>query len=212
MFRLLLCALALATLTNCSNLETQEETDALGFRSVWTIDPETGAHEGTLKEYRPDGSLHYEENYVANQLDGRRTIYYEDGKPNIEENYDAGRFEGDYTIYYPDGKVQESGRYINGAKNKAWFYYYPDGKIKEVVTFEDNVESGPFREWYPDGKPKASGAYRDGDNEDGVLHLYTETGELERVMNCNEGICMTFWTPDSTGVAPAGPDMTPPAK
>ena len=212
MFRLLACTLALTALTSCSNLETQEETDALGFRSVWTVDPETGQRQGTRKEYRPDGSLNIEENYVDDQLDGRRTIYFEDGKPNIVENYTNGAFEGDYTVYFQDGKVEQFGRFTNGARNKAWTYYYPDGKIKEVVTFENNVETGPFREWYPDGKPKASGNYREGDKEDGTLHLYAETGELERVMNCDLGRCNSIWTPDSAGVAPAGPDMTPPAK
>ncbi|MFT6485566.1 MAG: antitoxin component YwqK of YwqJK toxin-antitoxin module, partial [Neolewinella sp.] len=132
------------------------------------------------------------------------------GKVIVEENYKADEFDGDYITYDSTGVISGKGQYLDGAMNRAWYRFYPNGKVKEAVTFVDNSESGPFREWYESGQPKASGAYINGDNEHGNLHLYAESGELERVLNCNEGACTTVWTSDSTGAVPQGVDMTMP--
>lgn len=206
--------LLIATLTICyacsPAYENKEETDALGYRTVWLEDPETGLRQGETKEYDPQGNLLAEALYVDGVLDGKRIIYYPNGTVQREESYRAGAYEGAYVAYDSSGAVAFRGQYVDGAMNKAWSYFYPNGALKEVVTFVDNEENGPFREWYPNGKPKASGSYLDGDDEDGVLHLYAESGELERVMNCEAGICATAWTPDSTAAAPPGPDMTLP--
>ena len=40
---------------------------------------------------------------------------------------------------------------------------------------------------------KAEGTYIDGDNEQGELKLYDEQGELEKIMQCERGICHTTW-------------------
>jgi antitoxin component YwqK of YwqJK toxin-antitoxin module len=188
----------------------KEETDALGFSLVYKIDPETAMKEGVLQQFDPQGRLVMEENYLDGRLEGKRRIYTPEGTVIVEENYKADKFDGDYTTYDSTGVISGKGQYIDGAMNRAWFLFYPNGKVKEVVTFVDNAENGPFREWYESGKPKASGEYLNGDNEHGTLHLYAETGELERVMNCDQGACLTFWTADSTGVAPQGVDMTMP--
>lgn len=191
-------------------LETKEETDALGFRLEYKVDPETGLKQGPQRQFDPQGRLTIEENYLDGMLEGKRSIYTPAGRVIVEENYKAGEFDGDYIAYDSTGVISGKGQYIDGAMNRAWYRFYPNGKVKEVVTFVDNSESGPFREWYENGEPKASGEYINGDNEHGILHLYAETGGLERVMNCDEGVCRTVWTPDSTGVAPQGVDMTMP--
>jgi antitoxin component YwqK of YwqJK toxin-antitoxin module len=81
-----------------------------------------------------------------------------------------------------------------------WTYYYASGEVKEKVHYEHNFENGPFEEYYPDGTIKAKGNYLVGDNEDGLLFLYDESGDPERVMECDSGICRTQWTPDSTEI------------
>lgn len=210
-FSLLLALFCLGLFACGDGLEPMEETDALGFRSAWTVHPETKLKEGELKEYDPRGKLMAEAFYREGELDGQRRVYWPNGQLRVLENYAAGEFAGDYFTYDSLGVLVSKGQYIDGAMNKAWYLYYPDGKVKEVVTFVDNEENGPFREWYPDGKPKASGNYRDGDNEDGLLHLYAETGGLERVMRCSLKMCNTIWTPDSTALAPEAIDMTMPA-
>ncbi len=203
--------LSLLFLYACGDgLEQKEETDALGFRLEYKVDPETKLKEGALRQFDPQGKLTMEENYLEGKLEGARKIYTPEGVLIVEEHYNAGEFDGDYITYDSTGTISGKGQYLEGAMNRAWYQFYPNGNVKEVVTFVDNNENGPFREWYENGKPKASGEYLNGDKEHGILHLYAETGQLERVMNCDMGACMTFWTPDSTGVAPIGVDMTMP--
>ncbi|MCX8209611.1 MAG: hypothetical protein OTI34_01070 [Lewinella sp.] len=191
-------------------LEMKEETDALGFRLEYKLDPETGLKQGVQRQFDPQGRLTMAENYLDGMLEGKRRIYTPEGKVIVEENYKADEFDGDYITYDSTGVISGKGQYLDGAMNRAWYRFYPNGKVKEAVTFVDNSESGPFREWYESGQPKASGAYINGDNEHGNLHLYAESGELERVLNCNEGACTTVWTSDSTGAVPQGVDMTMP--
>ena len=211
MFRLPLLVIAVFVLAGCSNLEQREETDDMGYRSVYSVDPETGLKQGLYKEYNSEGDLILEEHYVDDVLEGEKSMYNPDGSIAVREHHAGGVFDGPYASYDEKGRIRLSGNYRVGEATGVWYGYYPDGSVKEEVNFEANVEQGPFREWYGDGSPKASGSYIDGDKEHGTLHLYTESGELERVMNCDRGRCQTFWTPDSTGVAPAVVDMTLPA-
>lgn len=199
-------------LTACGDgLEQAEETDALGYRTEYRVDPETGLKQGTLKQYGPAGNLISEENYIDGQLDGERTLYHENGQPDIVEHYVMGEFEGEYLTYDSTGTLISQGQYIDGAMNKAWFFYYPNGAIRRSVNFENNEENGPFRDWYANGQPKASGTLIEGDYEHGILHKYDENGELERVMNCDRARCKTSWTRDSTHTPPPGVDMTKPS-
>lgn len=207
---LLLLPISLLFIACGNGLEEREEVDALGYRITYQVDPETGLKEGLAREFSPDGKLTSEENYRNGLLEGKRKLYAPNGQLLVEENYVEDRFEGDYINYDSLGNQVLKGRYSNGAMNKAWFQYYADGGVKEAVTFVDNATVGPFREWYADGKPKASGTYAPDSKEDGLLHLYLETGGLERVMQCSIGMCQTVWTPDSTAQAPAGVDMTRP--
>ena len=48
-------------------------------------------------------------------------------------------------------------------------------------------------EYFRNGNLKAEGSYLDGDNEHGLLKLYDETGRLIRKMECEQGVCRTFW-------------------
>ncbi len=211
MHRFLVLSLLLSLLMACGDgLEEREEIDALGFRTVERVDPETGLLEGVAEKYTPDGKLLSRAHYRNGELDGERTLYYPNGQVDVVENYRNGKFDGPYMTYDSAGNLTLHGLYIDGAMNKVWTGYHPDGGVAEVVTMVDNLENGPFREWYPNGKPKASGNYLEGDDEDGTLFLYQETGGLERIMQCDRGACKTIWTPDSTSVAPAAPDMTRP--
>ena len=191
-------------------LVLKEETDGEGYRVEYRQDPETGLKQGTAREYDPEGKLTTEEFYLDGELHGNRLLYAPNGQVVVKENYDNGKFQGEYLNYDQEGNLTIRGQYVDGAMADEWTSYYPDGSISEVVTFADNAENGPFREWYANGNPKASGGYLRGDNEHGTLHLFAESGGLERVMECDQGICSTVWTTDSTAAAPAGPDMTRP--
>ncbi|MTB49692.1 toxin-antitoxin system YwqK family antitoxin [Lewinella sp. W8] len=212
MYRSLLPILGLLTLIYaCGNgLEEKETVDALGFKTVSQIDPETGMQQGVSRQYDPQGNLVAEEHYLDNELNGKRLLFSPEGNLLVEENYERGEFAGPYSLFDETGQLSMKGEYVDGKMSGAWTSYYPNGTVREVVTFADNNENGPFREWYENGQPKASGAYLDGDKEHGTLHLYAEDGQLRRVMECDRGLCKTTWEPGNGEEPPAGADMIQP--
>ncbi len=186
--------LVLALLSHCSSkLERVETTNEYGYTERYRRDRETYAREGTYQRYNTQGELVEQAEYRNDSLIGERILFYENGDTQIVETYRNGAFEGPYRLYYEGGPVQQEGRYVNNVMEGEWKGYYPSGQLKEVVTFRNNTENGPFREWHENGQLKAEGTYRDGDNEHGELKLYDEQGELERVMNCDMGMCETTW-------------------
>ncbi|MEL7162784.1 MAG: hypothetical protein AAFN92_18645 [Bacteroidota bacterium] len=211
---LLACLLLSLLLTACGDgLEAVEETDALGFRNEFKIDPETGLKQGEYRQYDPQGRLLSTEFYLDDQLQGERTIYHPNGQPDVIEHYERNEFVGTYQHYDSLGTLRLEGSYLEGAMNKAWTRYYANGSIRSSVTFVDNEENGPFREWYDNGNPRMSGNHLDGDNIHGTLHRYDSiSGTLNRVLACEYGRCRTTWTPDSTHTPPPGADMTRPAR
>jgi antitoxin component YwqK of YwqJK toxin-antitoxin module len=136
--------------------------------------------------------------YVNDTLDGKRTIFDRDGNKEIEETYVMGTYEGPYLTFYPNGQVKIDGSYQEGTMQGIWKKYYESGKLMEKVTMRDNQENGPFVEYWENGKLKAEGTYLDGDNEDGELKLYDEDGELEKIMECERGMCHTTWKKETS--------------
>lgn len=201
-------------LTACNPaLEVREETDEIGFRKEYQVDPETGLKNGYLREYDPQGVLSVEENYREGELDGERKVFAENGQVLAEEHYAMGAYEGLYRSFDEAGNLSMTGYYSEGAANGKWLSYYPDGSIKAELTFLNNDTDGPVRQWYPDGTPELSGFYAPGVDFTGSLIRYDSLGQLERVLDCdpNRG-CRTYWTPDSTGQMPVPEvDMTRPA-
>ena len=156
-------------------------------------DKVTLLRQGLYRNYDERGNLLEEANYVNDTLNGSRRMFYPDGQVQIEEQYAMGNFIGSYRSYYPDGQLEQEGTYIGNEMTGPWKRYYEDGQLLESVEFRGNEENGPFVEYYPNGKLKAEGTYANGDNEEGELRMYNESGELERRMDCKNGICRTVW-------------------
>ncbi len=182
----------------CSNnLETIEEYDELGYTERYQRNKETLVKEGAFRRYNPEGQLVELATYRSDTLVGQRILFTDQGDTLIVENYRGGVFEGPYRKYFEDlPQVQQKGQFTDGRMEGTWTSYYSNGELRERVAFANNQEEGPFREWHDNGKLKAEGTYRNGDNEDGELRLYDENGNLERIMQCDMGVCRTTWTPE----------------
>ena len=159
-------------------------------------DKKTLARDGLYQRYDEAGNLFEEASYVDDTLNGFRRLYYPDGQIQIEEQYAMGEFIGTYRSYHPNGQLDQEGTYIGNEMTGPWKRYYTNGQLMESVEFRNNDENGPFVEYYENGQLKAEGAYANGDNEQGELKLYNEAGELERRMNCENGVCRTVWKAD----------------
>lgn len=201
-----LCALAgltfLMLLASCkSDIKVVNTTDeATGFKMEYEFRQSDSLNHGYFKLFTTDGKLMESSTYVDGQLDGERLLFHPNGEVQYKERYQAGNFEGTYESFYDDGGKESEGEYIANAMQGEWKFYYQNGQVKELVRFTDNEENGPFVEYHENGQLKAEGAYLDGDNEHGELKLYDEQGELERIMNCEAGLCKTQWVRDTTTV------------
>lgn len=183
----------------CNNLELVENTDEEGvLKEQYTVNSKTQTKEGSYKSYDSDGKLIEEAAYKNGALDGERRLYYADGSVQSIETFEAGQHNGRFLNFHENGKVQLQGDYLNGNMEGEWRGYYNNGQLKEVVPFLNNNENGTFVEYHENGNLKAEGTYLNGDNENGELKLYDENGELERIMQCKNGVCETTWTAENT--------------
>lgn len=199
-------------------LKRVEQTDIYGYRSVATIHPETGKKTGVLERFDPGGSLVERAHYKDDLLDGQRTLFSATGDTILLEHYTltlgaygemVSIFSGPYRAFYePEGQLRNQGQYVNNAMAGVWYRYYLNGQVAEAITFQDNEEEGPFREWHENGQLKAEGTYSPGGREEGELRLYSEQGELQRVMQCTTGICRTLWHSEQD--EPPPPSSLPP--
>ena len=190
-FLALLCCLVVMT---CSNgLVKVEQQDEFGNTIKYTKSKETNALQGTWVRLNPEKKKLEEAQYEGGVLNGKRILYYDSGQPEIIENYVNGTFEGLFQIFHENGKLKQEGIYKNGETIGKWKGYYKSGQLKEVVTFSNNMENGPFTEYHENGNLKTEGYYLEGDNEDGLLKEYDETGTLIAKKECKKGICKTVW-------------------
>ena len=198
MYRYFYLLIALSFTACFSSVEWQEEKDEHGQTiATYQVDRKTGKKEGQYKRFS-QGVLIEQSHYRQDTLDGVRTLFYDNRAPEIIETYVMGTYEGPFKSYYKEGAVKLEGNYRGGSMESTWIKYYPSGQIMEKVTMADNEESGPFVEYYENGNLKAQGNYLNGDNEHGELLLYDEDGQLERKMQCDQGICHTTWAREKT--------------
>jgi antitoxin component YwqK of YwqJK toxin-antitoxin module len=199
MIRVIILLALIGLAAECgSNLQLVEDKDEEGkVTAQYTIDPKTEQKEGMYKSYDTGGKIIEEAVYKKDQLDGERKVYYEDGSVQSIETFVADEHNGRFLSFYDNGKVELQGDFIDGKMEGEWRSYYRNGQLKEIVPFVNNNENGAFIEYHQNGKLKAEGTYLDGDNENGELKLYDENGQLERIMQCNKGVCKTTWTSEA---------------
>ena len=178
-------------LSNCSGELVQQKNDQGQVIEEYTVNKD-GLKDGIYKAYDDQGNLMEESQYKDGVLHGERKIFDKGVLYSIETRV-KDEYEGPYKSYYENGQINMEGDYSDGAMNGPWKRYYPSGQLMEIVELVNNNENGPFVEYYENGNLKAEGNYKDGDNEHGLLKLYSEDGQLVKKMDCKEGICRTIW-------------------
>ena len=185
----------IALCTSCTSRNTVEQT-VNGQTEQYQIDKKTGLKDGEASKVDSSGHIFEAATYRQGELHGERVLYHDNGTPEIVEKYDNGILNGSYAVFYDNGTQEIKGQYTDGIMSGIWTRYYPDGQKMEDVTFADNLENGPFVEYHPNGALKAEGQYLNGGRENGLLKLYDTAGELEKTMQCDDGICQTTWERD----------------
>ncbi len=178
----------------CKDQLTKTEVDPdTGFETIYSIRKEDKVYHGPYSKSDSSGLLLERGNFSEGELHGVREILYPDGQVKVRERYNRGRMTDLYEYYFPNGKHELKGYYIDGAMYGAWHKYNDQGNLVEIVTMVNNEEMGPFTEYYEDGRVQAEGTYLHGPNEDGILKLFDESGELYKTMLCDSGRCITTW-------------------
>ena len=187
-----LCLLTLYLMACTKELTTVEVDPDTGFETTYTIRKDNVYH-GPYQKSDSTGILLEKGHYVEGKLHGIRELLFPDGTVKVRERYEQGKMVDLYEYYFPNGKIELEGYYVAGAMYGPWKKYDNKGNLLEVVTMVNNEEMGPFTEYYADGKIQAEGVYLHGPNEDGILKLFDESGELYKTMLCDSGRCVTTW-------------------
>ena len=183
-----------ALLCSCRKDLTKLEVDPYtGFQTTYSIRKEDGIFHGPYTKSDSTGVLLERGNYSGGNLDGVRELYFPDGKVKVRERYKDGQITDLYEYYFPNGQVELKGYYVMGAMYGQWQKFNEKGNLVESVTMINNEEMGPFSEYHEDGKIAVEGTYLHGDNEDGILKFFDESGELYKTMLCDSGRCVTTW-------------------
>jgi antitoxin component YwqK of YwqJK toxin-antitoxin module len=178
-------------------LETVETRDAEGRLERYQRRKTDFAKEGLYQKFAPDGKLLEEAHYLNDTLDGERKYFFPSGAVESIERYRRGQYHGKYQKFYENGQVFVEQDFVDGAMQNVSLRYYPNGVLQEKVTIRDNEENGPFWEYWENGKLKTEGTYmpvEEGESaEQGELKEYDENGQLVRIADCKNGICLTRW-------------------
>lgn len=164
-----------------------------GFTTHYSVIKNDTTYHGPYTKSDSAGVLLERGIYKEGELHGIREILFPDGKVKIRERYVNGKIADLYEYYFPNGNLQLKGYYVDGAMYGPWKKYDDQGNLLEVVTMVNNEEYGPFVEYNAAGKIQAEGMYLHGPNEDGLLNLYDDDGELYKKMLCDSGVCITTW-------------------
>ena len=190
--RILLLGIVMINACQTDSTKTVIDPDT-GYRSTFHLSKEDSLYHGPYTKTDSAGVLLESGNYDSGELTGIRELFFPDGKVKVRERYKNGQITDLYEYYFPNGQKELEGYYIDGAMYGPWKKYDDQGNLLEVVTMIDNEEMGPFEEYHPNGKPAAQGAYLHGPNENGILKLFDESGELYKTMLCDSGRCYTQW-------------------
>ena len=94
-------------------------------------------------------------------------------------------YSGKYVDYYP-GKVKVSGHYQGGLKDSIFKYYDESGTPTKVENYKLGKKHGEFISYYQDEYFESKETYVN-DQLDGECFYWAPSGELEKVLNYNNG-------------------------
>ncbi len=139
-----------------------------------------GNKEGTWRQFRADGQILGEEDYVAGVRTGYREWLYnsETGESRGQRGYDASFLKSfHWVIFDAYGVKTGEGDYSADLESGVWKYFHPGGQISSQGAFVAGQRQGRWNSWDED-----ENLTRESDYETGTLIRYT-TYEYEPWLN-----------------------------
>ena len=140
----------------------------------------SGEYDGSVEDWRPDGSLYERAQRVHRSLDGPHEVWHRTGQRALVETWENGRLTGAWQRFYPDGKPRESGEYLAGKKNGLWTAWYPNGKKSSEGRFENGKQVGEWQTFHANGAPKLIEHYAAGTRDGEVRGWHFDGTEVRR--------------------------------
>ncbi|MEO7045430.1 MAG: hypothetical protein ABI091_09020 [Ferruginibacter sp.] len=110
---------------------------------------------------------------------GKLIAKYPNGKESAILNYLNNEQQGERKIFYSDGNICSESIRLNGYTNGSLKIYYPNGKVWQEENYVVGNLQGPRKSYYPDGKIESEENYYN-DQYNGINKYYDEQGKLKQ--------------------------------
>ena len=106
---------------------------------------------------------------------------YPNGKQSALLNFIDNNLEGERKIFYSNGNIYVDGKRLNGYNNGLVKTYYLNGNLWKEENYILGGLHGPGKVYYPNGKPESEENYYTDDNH-GINRYYDELGKLKQTL------------------------------
>ncbi len=114
---------------------------------------------GAIISFYKNGSSSASFNFVNNDIEGARKLFYTNGKTFVEGYREFGYDNGIRKVYHPNGTLWKEEQYELGNKNGLCKTYYSNGKIEIEENYYNNDLHGTCKYYDELGKLKQTRTY-----------------------------------------------------
>ena len=110
--------------------------------------------DGLVTNYRDDGTLYSEINYINGVRYGLAKRYTETEALLYEIPYDSGRKHGTSKSFYEDGQIRRSTEYVYGEMHGKRYKFYTTGTVASEISYQNDMPGNDLKEYFKSGKLK----------------------------------------------------------
>lgn len=104
--------------------------------------------------------------------------YFKNGTKSVEINYIDDEQNGPRKLYFTTGKLYVDGVRVEGYDNGVKKVFYPNGQIEKEENYRYGVMHGLVKTFYPNGKPRDEETYYNGELH-GDCKYYDASGKVQ---------------------------------
>jgi antitoxin component YwqK of YwqJK toxin-antitoxin module/Tfp pilus assembly protein PilF len=114
---------------------------------------------GKIVSYYRNGTQSAEINFLDNDVQGVRKLFYSTGKPYVESVREFGYDHGVKKVYYPSGTLMKEENLVLGNFHGSRKTFYPNGKMENEENYYNDDLHGTCRYYDMQGKLKQTRLY-----------------------------------------------------
>ncbi len=154
----------------------------------------SGAKNGTVILFRPDGKIRLEGEYVDDRRTGWWKSFHPNGSTRSITPYLEGAKEGPRIHWDSAGRPTRAEYFSKGMPHGHFYRFFPDGTLAQHSIYMNGVLHGRHDQWYAhEGGVRVKGCYEHGAetglwtawNSNGrmIWQAYLKDGELSRAVH-----------------------------